>query len=71
MFVSLSTSGLNEFHSLHEGLKTLASSLGVELNLRNAISAVDTEAASITLEDGITVTGDVVIGADGIHVREY
>ncbi len=60
--------GLIERNSLHEGLKALALSLGVEMNLRNAVTSLDPETGSITLEDGTKVTGDVVIGADGIHV---
>jgi 2-polyprenyl-6-methoxyphenol hydroxylase and related FAD-dependent oxidoreductases len=30
----------------------------------------DTEAGRVTLEDGTVCTGDLIIGADGIHVRK-
>lgn len=55
-------------NSLHEGLRTLALSLGVEMVLQNPVTFLDAETGSITLENGAKVTGDVVIGADGIHV---
>lgn len=29
----------------------------------------DAEAGQVTLEDGTVYTGDLIIGADGIHVR--
>ncbi|MHC1558433.1 FAD-dependent monooxygenase [Actinomycetospora sp. C-140] len=42
------------------------------LHLGHAITAVDAEAGALTLDDGRTVTGDVVVGADGVRsiVRE-
>ena len=39
----------------------------VEILLGSRVEAA-TEAAQITLNDGATVQGDVVIGADGFHV---
>lgn len=72
-FFAPSEAGIMHRVDLHEGLKKLALSLGVEINLRNAVASLDPEAGSITLEDGMVVAGDVVIGADGIHsrVRKY
>lgn len=54
---------------LHDGLKDLALSLGVEMHLQNAVTSIDPEGASISLEDGTKISGDVVIGADGIHSK--
>lgn len=39
----------------------------VELHLSNPVIDVDSERATITLKDGTVITGDVVIGADGVH----
>ena len=41
----------------------------VELHLSKSVSDVNPEEASITLKDGSVVTGDVVVGADGVHSR--
>lgn len=68
-FFSPNEAGTIHRIDLHEGLRDLALSLGVGIHLRNAVTSVDPEAGSITLEDGTTVTGDVVIGADGIHSK--
>jgi 2-polyprenyl-6-methoxyphenol hydroxylase-like FAD-dependent oxidoreductase len=32
------------------------------------ITSVDPEQGSITLEDGQKMTGDILVGADGVHV---
>lgn len=57
---------------LHSALKELAvSSEGkgkaVQLYLESSVQSVDPANATITLADGRTVQGDVVIGADGVH----
>jgi len=57
--------------SLHDGLKQLAVSLGVKINLGKHVVSVEPENGAITLERGEVVKGDVVIGADGIHVSHY
>lgn len=62
--------GLIRLHSLHEGLKSKALAAGVKIDLQSPIRSVDAEEASITLENGKTVKGDAVIGADGIHVSD-
>lgn len=41
----------------------------VEIHLKSRIAEVNTEGGIITLENGETAEGDVIIGADGIHVR--
>ena len=41
------------------------------MNLKNAVKSIDVEVAKIVLEDGTDVIGDVIIGADGIHVCQY
>lgn len=68
-FFSPNEAGTIHRIDLHEGLRNLALSLGVKMHLRNAVVSIDAEAGSIVLEDGTTVTGDVVIGADGIHSK--
>ena len=55
-------------HSLHQGLKDLALSSGVKLDLQNAVASIDPQTGSLTLDNGTVQVGDVVIGADGIHV---
>lgn len=58
---------------LHNGLKqavTATSGKGkpITINLNSKVLSVDLEAATLTLENGKIYHGDVVIGADGIHV---
>ncbi|KAI9900971.1 hypothetical protein N3K66_005233 [Trichothecium roseum] len=57
---------------LHNALKAMATSPGgvgvpVNIHLGAMVRAYDPEAPSVTLASGETVTGDVVIGADGVH----
>ncbi|KZT35192.1 FAD/NAD(P)-binding domain-containing protein [Sistotremastrum suecicum HHB10207 ss-3] len=57
---------------LHVELKYLATETDGDgrpcvLHLGTGVSALDSEYASITLVDGTVVTGDLVIGADGIN----
>lgn len=59
---------------LHSALKNKAlsedgSGVPAKLHTSCAITDVDCNAATITLVDGTSVTGDVVIAADGIHSR--
>jgi 2-polyprenyl-6-methoxyphenol hydroxylase-like FAD-dependent oxidoreductase len=59
---------------VHEALKEKALAAdGVshpcELRLSSSVVDVDPETATITLQDGTKVTGDVVIGADGVHSK--
>lgn len=68
-FFSLNEAGTIHRIDLHEGLRNLDLSLGVKMHLQNAAVSIDAEAGSVVLEDGTTVTGDGVIGADGIHSR--
>ena len=39
-----------------------------QLETKSRVAKVDVENATITLENGKTFQGDVVIGADGVHV---
>lgn len=39
----------------------------VDLRLGSRVVAIDHDAPSVTLLDGTTITGDLVVGADGIH----
>ncbi|RMD44997.1 hypothetical protein DV735_g78, partial [Chaetothyriales sp. CBS 134920] len=59
---------------LHETLKRLATEKDGEgtpatLHLSSSVVSVDPENGSLTLEDGTVVSGDVVLGADGVHSR--
>lgn len=60
--------------SLHSELKRLATSTEgkgkpAELRLRCRVVGVDPSTATVTLDGGETIAGDVVIGADGVHSR--
>ncbi|KAL4945232.1 hypothetical protein BDV06DRAFT_231397 [Aspergillus oleicola] len=56
---------------LHEGLKIAAQAPGpgtpAVLHTSNKVIDIDPHSASITLENGDKVTGDLVLGADGVH----
>lgn len=57
---------------LHDHLKKIAlSSDGggprAELHKCSKIEKIDTDTATVTLSDGSTVQGDVLVGADGVH----
>ncbi|KAB2578789.1 FAD binding domain containing protein [Lasiodiplodia theobromae] len=59
---------------LHEALKkraTEAEGQGVPVELRTSSRVVDVDpaTATVTLENGETVQGDLVIGADGVHSK--
>ena len=60
---------------LHTQLKTAATSSDgkgrpAELRIGSKVVDVNMDTATITLADGSTVSGDIVVGADGIHVSE-
>ncbi|KAL2815825.1 hypothetical protein BDW59DRAFT_176011 [Aspergillus cavernicola] len=56
---------------LHEGLKVAAQALGhgipARLHKSGKVVDIDPHNATITLENGEVVSGDVVLGADGVH----
>ncbi|KAK4226208.1 putative salicylate hydroxylase [Podospora fimiseda] len=57
---------------LHNMLKTMATDPSgpgrpASIHLQSAVVSYNPEAASITLADGAVVSGDLVVGADGIH----
>ena len=52
-----------------KALSTDGSSHPCELHLSSTVIDVDPDAATISLLDGTKVTGDVVIGADGVHSK--
>ncbi|KFY17055.1 hypothetical protein V492_00915 [Pseudogymnoascus sp. VKM F-4246] len=59
---------------LHNALKDIAMSregkgLPVVLNLRSKVVHINIDTPSLTLEDGSTYTGDLIIGADGVHSK--
>lgn len=55
---------------LHKALKERALKVGVQLKTASRVVSVrqDEEGATVMLEGGQEVAGDVVIGADGVHV---
>jgi 2-polyprenyl-6-methoxyphenol hydroxylase-like FAD-dependent oxidoreductase len=58
---------------LHEALKGAAIAQGIQINLSSPAESVDPEKGTVTLSSGQKLTGDVILGADGIHsaVRKY
>ncbi|KAK4986152.1 hypothetical protein LTR50_005524 [Elasticomyces elasticus] len=59
---------------LHNALKEMAtctSGVGkpAQLNLKSRITKVDSQNATVTLESGQVFSGDVVVGADGVHSK--
>ncbi|GCB27430.1 3-hydroxybenzoate 6-hydroxylase 1 [Aspergillus awamori] len=56
---------------LHQALKDKAGADGrgrpVVLHTSSQVASVDPSSATVTLENGQSFTGDVVIGADGVH----
>lgn len=59
--------------NLHEKLKTIATAedgagTPAKLHTSSKIVSVDAEKGQVSLADGTTVTGDVILGADGIYV---
>lgn len=58
---------------LHQSLKDAVLSeegpgTPVELHLACRIFALDTDKATLALEDGRQFSGDLIVGADGVHV---
>jgi flavin-dependent dehydrogenase len=49
-------------------LEPSGDSVPAKLETKSRVTKVDVENATITLENGETFQGDVVIGADGVHV---
>ncbi|OQE07275.1 hypothetical protein PENVUL_c014G01135 [Penicillium vulpinum] len=56
---------------LHEGLKDKAKAPGkgkpVTLHTSSKVTGIDPKTATVILENGTEIRGDVVIGADGVH----
>lgn len=61
--------------NLHEKLKAVATGeegvgTPARLHTSSKIVSVDAEKGQVSLADGTTVTGDVILGADGIYVSD-
>ncbi|KAI5361637.1 Putative FAD-binding domain, FAD/NAD(P)-binding domain superfamily [Septoria linicola] len=54
---------------LHSALKDRAIADGAKLTLSSRVTSVDAEAATVTFEDGQSVQGDLIVGADGVHSK--
>ncbi|KAF7289654.1 FAD/NAD(P)-binding domain-containing protein [Mycena chlorophos] len=78
-FEQLQREGINHLtclrEDLHQELRRLATEAGgdasfgppVELHLGSKVTTCDPEAGTVTLSNGEVVSGDVVIGADGVN----
>ncbi|KAI0408782.1 hypothetical protein F4802DRAFT_367176 [Xylaria palmicola] len=58
---------------VHNGLRLLAErgfhGRSVTIHLNSKVESVNTETGEVHLQDGRTVQGDLVVGADGLHSR--
>ncbi|PLB54959.1 monooxygenase [Aspergillus steynii IBT 23096] len=58
---------------LHNALRVAArrevNGRKVDIQLSSRVASVDSENGVVTLENGMTYTGDLIIGADGIHSK--
>ncbi|KAG4441453.1 hypothetical protein IFR05_003059 [Cadophora sp. M221] len=59
---------------LHSALKDIATApkgkgTPAVLHLRSRVAKVDVESTTLTLDDGTSHTGDLIIGADGVHSK--
>ena len=50
---------------LHESMQTLARELGVRILTASKVLDIDMEVPSLTLQDGSTFEGDLIVAADG------
>lgn len=48
---------------------TIGEGKPAKLNLRSRVTDIDCKNATLTLENGEVFCGDVIVGADGVHVR--
>ena len=49
----------------HDSMRRLAVELGVEIRTASKVKSYDAEAPSLTLQDGASFNGDLIIAADG------
>ena len=54
---------------LHSGLKDHAQRLGVKVYVDSEVESIDDGAGVLTLKNGATYEKDLIVVADGIHVR--
>ena len=50
---------------LHESMQTLARDLGVNIVTASRVLDIDMNLPSLTLQDGSTFEGDLIVAADG------
>ena len=50
---------------LHESMQTLARELGVRILIASKVIDLDLDIPSLTLQDGSTFGGDLIVAADG------
>ncbi len=50
---------------LHESMQRLARDLGVKILTASKVTDIDMDVPSLTLQDGSTFAGDLIVAADG------
>ena len=50
---------------LHESMQRLAKELGVRILTASKVTSIDIDTPSLTLQDGSTFEGDLIVAADG------
>ena len=56
----------------HEAMHALAVAVGVIVNLSSRVVSYDVDGPSISLENGPTISADLIVAADGIYgVKSY
>lgn len=50
---------------LHDSMRLLAVELGVEIKAASKVTSYDAEAPSLTLQDGASYAGDLIVASDG------
>ena len=54
---------------LHEAMQRLAKELGVRILTASKVTGIDMDAPSLTLQDGCTFGGDLIVAADGKQIH--
>lgn len=54
---------------LHEAMQRLAKELGVKIRTASKVMDIDMDAPSLTLRDGSTFGGDLIVAADGKRTK--
>ncbi|KAL8828821.1 MAG: hypothetical protein Q9170_006435 [Blastenia crenularia] len=52
---------------LHQQLMDVAAKAGVEMKIGTKVESIDADKSQLVLEDGSSVSADIIIAADGVH----